>query len=71
MSTFAYSVRNNRLALFTYYSFTGLTGALLADHLSKFIDKANEWRIGIERGQAPTVVKEKEGPQNFPFGLKT
>lgn len=54
--TFAYSERNNKLALFEYLPYEGLSGEKLADALAKFIEKAQAWRSGMERGTIPPSV---------------
>jgi hypothetical protein len=54
--TLAYSDRNNKLVLFSYLRISGLTGKKLAEFLAAFLDKANNWRIGIETGHTSHLV---------------
>jgi len=50
LGTLAYSERTHQLALFSYLPFYELTGEKLAAFLAAFIQKADEWRMGVETG---------------------
>ena len=67
LATFAYSERNNNLALFSYLYYPGLTGDKLADFLGVFIEKAASWKTAIETGQLPERGQNlhKVGPSIF------
>lgn len=54
IGTFAYSERNNQLALFEYHLYAGLTGEKVADRLALFIEKALLWRKAIQGGALPS-----------------
>lgn len=71
VGTLAYSDRNNKLSLFSYLPFIELTGSKLAEHLNKFIDKANQWRSGVENGNTSHLVTPAAKPSSGGmFGLK-
>ncbi len=54
--TLSYSERNNKLTLFTSIRFGTLTGHKLAEILSLFVDKANQWRSGVETGHTAQLI---------------
>ncbi len=68
--TLAYSDRNNKLVLFSYFRLAGLTGKKLAEFLAAFVDKANQWRIGIETGHTSHLVSTASKPVSGIFGMK-
>lgn len=59
--TLAYSERNNKLVLFSYLPMITLTGQKLADHLTLFVDKAKNWRIGVESGRTAHLAESSYG----------
>ncbi len=67
IGTFCYSPRNHQLALFTYVTFVGLRGDLLADALEAFLDYAFSWKTAMETGQTLPRghVLRKTGPSIF------
>ncbi len=56
IGTLAYSDRNNKLTLFTSLRLSNLTGVKLAEILSLFVDKANQWRTGVETGHTAQLI---------------
>lgn len=60
--TLAYSDRNNKLVLFSYLRMSNLTGKKLAEFLATFLDKANNWRIGVETGHTAHLVTTTTKP---------
>jgi hypothetical protein len=60
--TLSFSERNNKLTLFSYLRLAPLTGRSLGEFLIKFIDKANNWRIGVETGHTAHLVAPEKGP---------
>ncbi len=54
--TLAYSDRNNKLVLFSYFRIANVNGKKLAEFLTVFLDKANNWRIGVETGHTAHLV---------------
>jgi hypothetical protein len=69
-STFAYSERNNKLALFEYLFLQNLTGGKIADALANLIEKAEIWRLAIERGTLPMASESEVKADRSIFGLK-
>lgn len=69
--TLSYSERNNQLVLFSSYQLSHLNGKTLADFLTAFIEKANNWRVGVETGNTAGLVSSqtKTTSSNI-FGLK-
>lgn len=67
LATFAYSEKNNQLALFSHVYYPHLNGETLSDFLEKFIEKALSWKIGIETGRLPHRGENvhKVGPSIF------
>ena len=67
IGSFAYSERNNQLALLTHVYFPGLTGDKFADFLETFFNKAFTWKTAIETGQLPErgQMTQKTGPSIF------
>lgn len=68
--TLAYSDRNNKLVLFSYFRFGSLTGKKLAEFLAAFVDKANNWRIGVETGHTSHLISPSLKPPSGMFGMK-
>jgi hypothetical protein len=68
--TLAYSERNNKLSLFTYLPMAYLTGQKLADFLIQFLDKANNWRIGVETGHTTHLVSNSTPSSGSIFDIK-
>lgn len=69
--TLSYSERNNQLALFALLRLSNLNGKTLADFLIAFIEKANNWRVGVETGNtAPLVASQAKTASSNIFGLK-
>jgi hypothetical protein len=66
--TFAYSERNNQLALFEYVPYDNLTGEKLADRLAVFIEKALHWKQAIENGTLPSGLEPEPKVDHFVFG---
>ncbi len=54
--TLSYSDRNNKLALFSRFPLANLNGHKLAASINAFVEKANQWRIGIETGTTASLV---------------
>ncbi len=69
--TLAYSERNNKLSLFSYLSMPQLNGHQLAEFLSGFVEKASQWKIGVETGHTGHLVSHapKPSPSGGMFGL--
>jgi carbonic anhydrase len=67
LATFAYSEKNNQLAVFSHVYYPNLTGDSLADFLEKFIEKALSWKTGVETGHLPKLGEHihKVGPSIF------
>lgn len=68
--TLAYSDRNNQLALFAYLPLPTLNGHKLADFLKKFVEKAAEWKTGVETGNTAGLVAHSPKSSGGLFGLK-
>ncbi len=68
--TLAYSDRNNKLVLFSSLRLANLNGKKLAEFLSIFIDKANNWRIGVETGHTAHLVTAPTKSSSGLFGMK-
>jgi hypothetical protein len=68
--TLAYSDRNNKLVLFSYFRLANLTGKQLAEFLNSFVDKANNWRIGVETGHTSHLISTSLKPTSGMFGMK-
>ncbi len=68
--TLAYSERNNRLALFTRLRLSNLDGRTLADFLGAFVEKATQWKNGVETGHTSNLVSGQSKPSSNIFGLK-
>jgi hypothetical protein len=69
--TLAYSDRNNKLVLFSYLRLSNLTGKKLTEFLSAFLDKANNWRIGVETGHTAHLVAFPSKQASGMFGMKS
>jgi hypothetical protein len=67
--TLAYSERNNQLVLFAFLRLSSLTGRKLAEFFSPFIEKANQWRNGVETGRTAHLVSSSHSSTSV-FGLK-
>lgn len=70
MGTLAYSDRNNKLALFHYLPLPDLNGHKLADFLAKFVEKAAQWKTGVETGNTAQLVAFSPKSSGGMFGLK-
>jgi hypothetical protein len=72
VGTFAYSDRNNQLALFSFVHFPGLRGDTMADFLEIFLEKAFSWKTALETGQLPQrgQTLHKTGPSIFDIQRK-
>lgn len=70
--TFSYCQRNNKLALFSYAYYPGLTADNFADFLGTFIEKAITWKTAVETGQLPQrgQTLQKVGPSIFDIQKK-
>jgi len=68
--TLAYSDRNNKLVLFSHFRLIHLNGKKLADFLTIFLDKANNWRIGVETGHTAHLAATAIKPSTGLFGMK-
>ncbi len=68
--TLAYSDRNNKLALFSYLRLSNVDGHKLAEFLSSFLDKASNWRVGVETGNTAGLLSQASKPSSGLFGLK-
>jgi len=68
--TLAYSDRNNKLVLFCYLRMAQLTGKKLAEFLVTFLDKANQWRIGVESGHTSHLAAPQIKGTSGTFGMK-
>lgn len=68
--TLAYSERNNKLVLFSYLKLSSLNGRKLAEFLNPFIDKAKEWRLGVETGHTSQLISQESKPKGDMFGHK-
>ncbi len=70
IGTFAYSERNNQLALFEYVPMPELRAEKLADILANIIEKATAWRATIERGVLPLAREGEQKVDRSIFNLK-
>jgi hypothetical protein len=68
--TLAYSDRNNKLVLFAYLRLSNIDGKKLAEFLTIFLDKANQWRIGVETGHTSHLVTTQSKQPSGMFGMK-
>ena len=68
--TLAYSDRNNKLVLFSHLPFTDLNGQKLADFLTGFIEKANNWRTAVATGNTSNLIPSSQKTTDNIFGLK-
>jgi hypothetical protein len=68
--TLAYSARNNQLTLFAYLHLHSLTGRALAEFLQAFLDKAHQWRTGVDTGNTSHLIHPTSKPPSGLFGLK-
>lgn len=66
----SYSERNNQLALFERLPLSNLNGNTLANFLAAFIEKATQWKNGIETGHTDHLVERQNKQMNRPFGLR-
>ena len=66
LGTFAYSEKNNQLALFIYTPFASLPADQLLERLMTFIHSADEWRLAIEQGSLARVALPSAGPSGAP-----
>ncbi len=66
-----YSENNNKLALFAALPFTHLSGPILSEFLNVFIDKASQWKSGVETGRTSEIISSQTSkPSSGMFGLK-
>jgi hypothetical protein len=68
--TLAYSDRNNKLVLFSYLRMAQLTGKKLAEFLTVFLDKAGQWRAGVETGHTSHLATQQTKTTGSMFGIK-
>jgi hypothetical protein len=68
--TLAYSERNNKLALFSYLRLENLNGGKLAIFFNAFLDKATQWRLGVQIGHTDNLVTPPSKPPSSMFGLQ-
>ena len=68
--TLAYSDRNNQLTLFASLRLSNLNGKTLGNFLISFIEKANNWRTGVETGQTSNLLTQQPKSSGNIFGLK-
>jgi hypothetical protein len=68
--TLAYSDRSNELVLFSYLRLASLNGKKLAEFLSAFLNKADNWRVGIETGHTSHLASLSPKPSTSIFDLK-
>jgi hypothetical protein len=68
--TLSFSDRNNKLTLFKYLRFAGLNGQKLAEFLAAFIEKATQWRVGVETGHTSQLAAPPTKPSTNILGLK-
>lgn len=53
---FAYSKKNDALVLYSSVPMANLSGQKLADLLAPFMQKADLWRVGIEKNEVPSFL---------------
>ena len=70
VGTLAYSERNNKLVLFTYFSIASINANKLSEALLTFIDKADQWRVAVETGRLASISSSPPSKEGTPFGLK-
>jgi hypothetical protein len=68
--TLSYSERNNQLALFSFLNLPNLNGKTLAEFILEMIEKANQWRQGIQSGNTSQLVATQTKASGSIFGLK-
>lgn len=68
--TLAYSDRNNKLALFSHLRLASINGYKLSEFLKLFLEKASEWRIGVETGQTTSLIPQNLKPSGNIFDIK-
>ncbi len=68
--TLAYSERNNQLAAFVYYPISSLKPEFFLEELLKFVEKADLWRVAVERGDLAAVTISSSGKESPFFGMK-
>jgi hypothetical protein len=66
----AYSDRNNKLVLFSYLRMPNLTSQKLVEFLVAFLDKADQWRIGVETGHTSHLGTTVSKPTSGIFDMK-
>ncbi len=67
--TLSYCDRNNKLSLFKYLQLSNINGHQLADFLTLFLEKAKNWRHGVETGNTTALVPTPSPPSSGMFGL--
>lgn len=67
--TLAYSDRNNKLALFSHLRLANINGHKLAEFLNAFLEKADQWRIGVETGQTASLISQSTKSSGNNFGI--
>lgn len=69
--TLSFSESNNKLALFAQLPFTHLSGRTLSEFLNAFLDKASQWKNGVETGHTSELISSQTSkPSSGMFGLK-
>ena len=68
--TLSYSDRNNKLVVFANLRLPSLTGTKLAEFLALFVDKVNNWRIGVETGHTAHLAQPTTPSPSNIFGMK-
>jgi hypothetical protein len=68
--TLAYSDRNNKLVLFSYMRMAQLTGKKLVAFLTVFLEKANQWKTGVETGHTSHLGATQTKSSGGMFGMK-
>lgn len=67
--TFAFSNKTEHLVLFEMLPLRDLRGQKVADLLPKFLEKANNWKTAIAKGEMPVLVTTYAGKSPGLFGL--
>jgi Tir chaperone protein (CesT) family len=67
----SFSESNNKLALFAALPFTYLSGHTLCEFLNAFLDKASQWKNGVETGRTSELLSSQTSkPSRGMFGLR-
>jgi hypothetical protein len=67
VGTFAFSQRNNQMALFDHLPIEGLDVKKLVSFMGEFVDRAMVWKEALQSGNLPTISPVKSSGM---FGLK-